>query len=137
MKRRTIYLLTSAVLAVVLVGVIAAIVVNRTTSNEGGIFSSDASILNKNALKDLPTKAASGAYLDRVGEGVTPPTNSWISGLALQEKPLAVFPMPLSFQALDTGFQVGLPTVVSDAKTITGGHAAGIEATVEGATKFE
>ena len=136
MKRRTIYLLTSAVLAVVLVGVIAAIVVNRTTSNEGGIFSSDASILNKNALKDLPTKAASGAYLDRVGEGVTPPTNSWISGLALQEKPLAVFPMPLSFQALDTGFQVGLPTVVSDAKTITGGHTAGIEATVEGATKF-
>jgi len=137
MKRRTIYLLTSAVLAVVLVGVIAAVVVNRTTSNEGGIFSSDASILNKNALKDLPTKAASGAYLDRVGEGVTPPTNSWISGLALQEKPLAVFPMPLSFQALDTGFQVGLPTVVSDAKTITGGHTAGIEATVEGATKFE
>ena len=136
MKRRTIYLLTSAVLAVVLVGIIAAVVVNRTTSNDGGIFSNDASILNKNALKDLPTKAASGAYLDRVGEGVTPPTNSWISGLALQEKPLAVFPMPLSFQALDTGFQVGLPTVVSDAKTITGGHTAGIEATVEGATKF-
>ena len=137
MKRRTIYLLTSAVLAAVLVGVIAAVVVNRTTSNKGGIFSNDALILNKNALKDLPTKAASGAYLDRVGEGVTPPTNSWISGLALQEKPLAVFPMPLSFQALDTGFQVGLPTVVSDAKTITGGHTTGIEATVEGATKFE
>jgi len=137
MKRRTIYILTSAVLAVVLVGVIAAVLVNRNTSTGGGIFSSDASILNKNALKELPTKAASGAYLERVADDVTPPTNSWISGLALQEKPLAVFPMPISFQALDTGFQVGLPTVVSDAKTITGGHTAGIEATVEGATKFQ
>jgi endo-1,3(4)-beta-glucanase len=137
MKRRTFFLLAGVLLIAILVGVGIAMLVNKGSSNKNGIFSSDTSILNKNALKDLPTKAASGVYLGRLADDVTPPTNSWISGLALQEKPLAVFPMPLSFQALDTGFQVGLPTVVSDAKTITGGHVAGIEATVDGATKFE
>ncbi|MDB5181034.1 MAG: Endo,3(4)-beta-glucanase [Candidatus Saccharibacteria bacterium] len=137
MKRRTTYILTSAVLAVVLIGVVAIVLVNRNTTNGLGLFSSDTSILNKNALKELPTKAASMASLNRIAEGVQPPTNSWISGLALQEKPLAVFPMPLSIQALDTGFQIGLPTIVSDAKTITGGHVAGIEVLVEGATQFQ
>jgi endo-1,3(4)-beta-glucanase len=137
MKRRTIYMLAGVLVAAVLVGVGVAVLINKKATNEGGIFSSDASILNKDALNDLPTKAASGAHLDRLAKDVTPPTNSWISGLALQEKPLAVFPMPLSFQALDTGFQIGLPTVVSDAKTITGGHVAGVEAMVEGATTFQ
>jgi len=137
MKRRTIFILAGVLVVAVLVGVGIAILINRSTSTEGGLFSNDASILNKNALKELPTKAASGAHLDRVAKDVTPPTNSWISGLALQDKPLAVFPMPLSFQAMDTGFQIGLPSVVSDAKTITGGHVAGIEASVEGATQFQ
>lgn len=135
MKRRTMYILTSAVLAVILIASIAASVVYRNTSI--GIFSSDASILNRDMLKQLPTKAVSGAYLKRLASDITPPTNSWISGLALQEKPLAVFPMPLSFQALDTGFQVGLPIVTSDAKTITGGHTAGIDAKIDGATQFQ
>jgi len=137
MKRRTIYIVTGSVLTVLLVGTVTAVLLSRSNSEGTGIFSSDASILNKDTLKELPTKAASTASFDRLANGVTPPTNSWISGLALQAKPLAVFPMPLSFQALDTGFEIGLPTVTSDAKTIIGGHVAEIDAKIDGVTKFQ
>jgi len=137
MKRRTLYILTGSTLAVILIGAITISVLKQENNDGTNIFSSDASILNKGALKELPQKAASTASLDRLADDVTPPTNSWISGLVLQDKPLAVFPMPYSLQALDTGFEVGLPTVTSDAKTITGGHAAGINANVQNATQFK
>jgi len=137
MKRRTLFTITGSALAVILIGSITAVLLYKNTPEGSDLFSSDASILSKDALKELPTKAASTANFDHLANGVTPPTNSWISGLALQAKPLAVFPMPFSFQALDTGFEVGLPTVTSDAKTITGGHVAEIDAKVEGATKFQ
>ena len=136
MKRRTLYILTGSTLTVLLIGILTVVLLSQKNSDGTNIFSADASILDKGAFNELPKKTASTASLKRVAGDVTPPTNSWISGLALQDKPLAVFPMPLSFQALDTGFEVGLPTVTSDAKTITGGHTPGVEAEVEGATQF-
>jgi endo-1,3(4)-beta-glucanase len=137
MKRRTIYIVSIA--AVIVIGAIVAVALslNKNSENGGSIFSQDESLLNRDVLGQLPQKAASSAHLDRLADDVTPPTNSWISGLALQQNPLAVFPMPLSFQALDSGFQIGLPSVTSDARNIIGGHTAGIEAQIQGATKFQ
>lgn len=137
MTRRTLYILIGSLLTILLMGIITVALLSRKNADGTSIFSTDTSILSKDALNELPKKTASTASLIRLADDVTPPTNSWISGLVLQEKPLAVFPMPLSFQALDTGFEIGLPNVTSDAKTITGGHVAGIDATVEGADKFK
>lgn len=137
MPRRTLYILISSLLTIILISIITVSLLSRKNPDGTGVFLTDTSILSKDALNELPKKTASTASLSRLAGDVTPPTNSWISGLALQEKPLAVFPMPYSFQALDTGFQIGLPNVTSDAKTITGGHVAGIDATVESADKFK
>ena len=137
MPRRKVYIVTGSILAVLLIATITVALLSRKNPDGTTVFSADASILSKDALNELPKKAASTASLARVADDITPPTNSWISGLVLQDKPLAVFPMPLSFQALDTSFQIGLPTVTSDAKTITGGHTPGVEAQVQGATQFK
>ncbi len=93
-------------------------------------------LVDQDTLDQLPVKNGSTADTSRVGEDIIPPTNSWISGMVLQEKPLAVYPMPLSFLAKDSGFEIGLPNVQSTATAITGGHVAGLAANIDGATKF-
>ena len=133
---KTTFVVSSIVIAVLAIGGFVTFLILHTVFHKNG-GGSDASIVDMNTLNSLPKKSASSAYFNRLASDVTPPTNSWISGLALQEKPLAVYPMPLSFQALDTGFQIGLPTITSDAKTITGGHTDGIDAQVQNATQFQ
>ncbi len=135
-RRKLLILIISVVLGLALIGVVAYALL-KPDENGATLFSKDASILDKPTLNELFQESASVANVSRLSDTLTPPTNSWISGLALQEKPLAVYPMPLSFQAVDTGFTVGLPKVVSAATTITGGHTPGIEASIQGATSFK
>ncbi len=59
---------------------------------------------------------------ERLGTGLTPPTNRWFSGLVFGSTPQPVFPLPLSFGLTSTGFAFGLPTVSTSAQTITGGY---------------
>jgi len=94
-------------------------------------------LVDPTTLDTLVKKSGSGAVTDRVDPSLIPPTNSWISGMALQNTPLPVFPMPLSFLANDSGFEIGLPTVQSQATTITGEHTAGISAKINEATSFK
>jgi endo-1,3(4)-beta-glucanase len=101
------------------------------------VLPEDDSILNRDALNTLPKQKGSSAYTGRLAADIIPPTNSWISGLALQKDPLPVFTMPLSFKASDRGFESGLPTITADATTITGGHTAGIEAKINGSSSFQ
>lgn len=93
-------------------------------------------LVDQSTLDALATKSGSTAFVGRIDKGIIPPTNSWISGMVLQQEPLAVYPMPLSFLARDTGFEIGLPTVQSQATVITGQHTPGITATVSSATGF-
>jgi endoglucanase Acf2 len=137
MSRNKILIISWTAAAALVVGGIILFRMLNHSSNNGGISGNDTSILDKATLDKLPKKAASSADFARIANDVTPPTNSWISGLALQQKPMAVYPMPLSFQASDTGFQVGLPIISSDTKTITGGHTVGIDAQVQTATVFQ
>ncbi len=94
-------------------------------------------LVDQATLNILPKKSASAANVSRLASGIIPPTNSWLSGMALQSNPLAVYPMPLSFLAKDSGFEVGLPIVTSEPTVISGGHAPGINANISGATSFQ
>lgn len=136
MRRRQALLIAGA--GVLFVGVaVGTFTLLKNVTNKANGISNDQSILDRKTLARLPEKSASAANLTRLASDVMPPTNSWISGLVLQDTPLAVYPMPLSFQASDTGFQVGLPTVTSAAEVITGGHSPGIEASLKDATIYQ
>lgn len=131
------FIVSSIIIAVLAIGGFVLYLFLRSTSHTNQSGGNDMSIVDTATLNSLPKKSASTAYLNRLANGVIPPTNSWISGLALQEKPLAVYPMPLSFQALDTGFQIGLPKVTSDSKTIIGAHTDDIDVQIQSATNFQ
>lgn len=94
-------------------------------------------LVDSATLATLPTKSASSADLSHLGPDILPPTNSWLSGMVLQKTPLAVYPMPLSFLAKASGFEVGLPTVSSTATSITGEHTAGVQAAISQASDFK
>ncbi|MNH50233.1 Glycosyl hydrolase family 81 [compost metagenome] len=94
-------------------------------------------LIDQSVLAALPKKDGSSADIRRVKNDILPPTNSWLSGMVLQSDPKAVFPMPLSFLAKDTGFEVGLPTVSSTDSVIAGGHVAGVDARIAGAASFQ
>ncbi|HEY8911842.1 glycosyl hydrolase [Lacisediminihabitans sp.] len=74
----------------------------------------------------LPAKSVGKVPTMRLAKGLAPPTNRWFSGLVFGEKPLPVFPLPLSFGLTDSGFTLGLPTVTTTPDTITGGNTPSI-----------
>lgn len=135
MSRRSIFLVLGSL--ILLGAAVGTYIVFKGAAKETSHEFPDKPILNRSVLASLPEKSASSADMTRLAEGIVPPTNSWISGAVLQEKPLAVFPMPLSFQASDTGFQIGLPEVTSSETAIIGGHTPGIEAEISGATSYQ
>ena len=94
-------------------------------------------LVNQAALDALNSKDSSTADITHLDSSIIPPTNSWLSGMVLQKTPQAVYPMPFSFLAKNAGFEIGLPTVVVAPSTITGGHIAGIDATISQATDFQ
>jgi endo-1,3(4)-beta-glucanase len=53
--------------------------------------------------------------IDRLATGLLPPTNRWYSGLVFGAHAQPVFPLPLSFELGESGFGVGVPTVVASA----------------------
>ncbi len=67
----------------------------------------------------LPQRSAGTPALNRLGDGLIPPTNRWFSGLVFGEQPQPVFPLPLSFGLTSTGFQFGVPTVTTTPGAIT------------------
>jgi len=66
----------------------------------------------------------------RLAEGLIPPTNRWFSGLVFGEDSMPVFPLPLSFQLTDSGFELGLPNVTTAPKVIMGGFVGHIGADI-------
>lgn len=72
-----------------------------------------AAVTKRKVAKVAPTRLAAG---------LVPPTNRWFSGLVFGAQPQPVFPMPLSAALTNSGIAVGLPQVVTSAKTIMGGN---------------
>jgi endo-1,3(4)-beta-glucanase len=134
MNRRKLVIIGSVGLAVIVatitIGVLAA---RKLIPNPLG---TSVTLVDQTTLNGLSKKDGSTADITRIDKSIIPPTNSWISGMVLQKTPLAVYPMPLSFLAKATGFEVGLPNVQSQPTVITGEHTPGITADLNGATGF-
>jgi endoglucanase Acf2 len=122
------------VISVVAVGTVVLLVNKHVIKNP--LVAIQAPLVDQATLNTLPKKSGSSAFTDRIDNSIIPPTNSWISGMVLQKTPLPVYPMPLSFLAKDTGFEIGLPNVQSQPTIITGEHTSGIVANIDGATSF-
>ena len=124
------------IIGIALVGFVAGLsviyLVNHSHDNTVQV-----SLVNQKTFETLPKKSASSAVTTRVGGEIIPPTNSWISGMVLQANPEPVYPMPLSFKADQTGFEIGQPIISSSATVISGGHIASVNATIVGAQDFK
>lgn len=80
------------------------------------------SLINKKDLGALTHATKSNVSTTRLAKDITPPTNKWFSGIALQETPQTVFPTPLAFTPTNTGFSYGLPGIESSADAIFATH---------------
>jgi hypothetical protein len=124
---------------VVFVGVIFAYLVLAAAvlalrQNETGHY--DVTQALETGLARLPKKQGSQADTSHVGNGVLPPTNSWISGAVLQREPQPVFPLPLSVKLSDTGYELGLPKVSVHDGVITAPHIPAVTVKVEDAVQM-
>jgi endo-1,3(4)-beta-glucanase len=136
MNRKKLSIIIGGIVTAIIVATITLtlLVVNKVIQNPLGAI--PIVLVDQTTLDGLSKKSGSSADTKRIDKSIIPPTNSWISGLVLQKTPLPVYPMPLSFLAKDTGFEVGLPNVQSTATVISGEHIPGITATIDGATSF-
>lgn len=78
----------------------------------------------------LPQRTITPLPPARLADGLIPPTNRWFSGLVFGDQSMPVFPMPLSFQLTESGFELGLPNVSTQPKVIMGGFVGDIAADV-------
>jgi endo-1,3(4)-beta-glucanase len=131
MKKMPLILLIA--IAVMIVAVGSSVLLRKQSSS----ISASTPLVKQSSLDTLAVKDGSTADTSRLAPTIIPPTNSWLSGMVLQQTPQAVYPMPLSFLAKQTGFEIGLPTITSTPTTITGGHTAGITAAINEATTFQ
>ncbi|HEY8992431.1 MAG TPA: glycosyl hydrolase [Candidatus Microsaccharimonas sp.] len=135
LNRKRIIILTSSVIAVSAIGTLALLVTNGVIRSP--LAPVNIVLVDQTTLDGLTKKNGSAANVDHIDSALIPPTNSWISGMVLQPTPLPVYTMPLSFLAKDNGFEIGLPTVQSTAKEITGQHTPGIIVDIDTATGFK
>ena len=75
----------------------------------------------------VPHRAGKDLAIERLADGLVPPTNRWFSGLVFGPEPLPVYPLPLSVDLDDQGFTFGRPNVVTSEKTIMGTHAPTVQ----------
>jgi endoglucanase Acf2 len=134
MSRR---LIISTIFAAAIIAIGSVVLLRRHTPSAHFSSASEAPLVTSSALDKLATKDASKIDTSHLASSITPPTNSWLSGMVLQRTPLPVFPMPLSVLARDNGVEIGLPTVSATQTTINGGHVGDINATITDATTFQ
>ena len=126
MSRRKIIFICAGLVIIVAI----SFLVHKQTSD-----SRSTTLVNPDVLARLPKESRSSAHTARLGSGIIPPTNSWISGMVLQKVPNPVYPMPYSVKATSSGFEMGLPQVSSTATEINGSHTPSLVADL-GATDF-
>lgn len=129
---RKTYVIVTIAIVVLVIGIGSILLVRKGSSN-----SNSTPLVNQSTLDAMTVKDGSTVDISHLADSIIPPTNSWLSGMVLQAVPKAVYPMPLSFLAKESGFEIGLPTITVDPKTITGGHIAGIDASIDTASGFQ
>lgn len=136
MTKKQLSLLSLACVALTSV-LVWALIASRAKDQPDSTSPSVTPLVSQSALDSLPKKSGSTADLSRLDSGVIPPTNSWLSGMVLQASPLPVYPMPLSFLAKDSGFEISLPVIRADERNIFGQHTPNLKASIESASKFK
>lgn len=131
MPRRTYVVISISLLVIGLVGMAVKFMASRHRPSNPS-----QPLVSQVALDSLPHKSASTADLSHLASGLLPPTNMWLSGMALQKTPQPVYPLPLSFRPQNSGFSIGLPTISSASDIISGEHVAGISASLGGSNSF-
>lgn len=95
------------------------------------------SLVDTGLLDAWPKVDRSKVDLSHMADGLTPPTNTWFSGMALQKDPEPVFSYPNSFRPTGDGFEFGLPTVSATSETISGPHTADVSVAIDGAVNYK
>ncbi|MGZ8804741.1 MAG: glycosyl hydrolase [Microbacterium sp.] len=86
----------------------------------------DASV--SETIAQLPQESLTPLPVNRLAEGLMPPTNRWFSGLVFGAEPQPVFPLPLAFSLTGAGFAFGVPPVQTGADTISAGPSEDVSA---------
>ena len=95
------------------------------------------SLVDDKFLSTLPQRDESDIDTSHIAPNITPPTNKWFSGFALQKTPRPGFAFPLSIAPQDGSFSVGLPQVRTAKKTITGAHRPDVSVMVTNAKTYQ
>jgi endo-1,3(4)-beta-glucanase len=95
------------------------------------------SLIDQDTLRGL--RQSSPDVIDRshLAPGLTPPTNKWFSGFALQAEPKPGYAYPNSYRPTTDGLEVSLPKVTATKDSITGPHAPDVRLRFEGATGYK
>ncbi len=124
-------MLIITIVSIIIVAAIAAIIflaVRNTSSSQ--------SLINKDYFATLTKQENEKISTMRLANGLTPPTNKWFSGIALQETPKTVFPTPLAFTPTDTGFNFGLTGVEASANVIIASNRNEVQVEIASADSY-
>ena len=124
-------------------GVIAYILLTQSDSRLNQFLTKDdenksVSLVQSDALDALAKKSAAEPPIDmsHLSDSITPPTNKWFSGFALQADPKPGFFYPGSFRPTNSGFEIGMPNVNVGPDSIIAPHAADLVVTFQGADAY-
>jgi len=95
------------------------------------------SLINRATLASLHPVANDRFDYRHLAPNLTPPTNKWFSGFALQTTPRPGFSYPNSFKPTNYGFEMSLPQVETSATLINGIHRADIVARIAKASQYK
>lgn len=126
--------------AVIIGGIVTIFLLSQGDSGTEKISTKErtsVSLIDKAFLGGLPKVDRSNVDATRLVDGMTPPTNTWFSGLALQKDPKPAFSYPNSVRPTNTGFELGLPNVSATSESIIGPHSADMVVTIEGAMSYK
>ncbi len=136
--RQRIPLVTLAVLVIAVgAGIVVYVMGIRSESTGSGQSGKVVSLVDESLLNELPKVDRTKADTSHLAKGLTPPTNTWFSGMALQASPEPVFSYPNSFRPTDAGFEMGLPVVSASAESIIGPHNTDLTVRIAQATRYE
>lgn len=125
-KRRTLIAASSLACAAVVAGCTTGATEPPESRNPAPPSAVGAAVLPDEVTQPLvdalPSQEGPPIALDRLAEGLVPPTTTWFSGLVFGDDPQPVFPLPHSFALADGGFSFGVPEVTSAPGVISAPH---------------
>lgn len=134
-KKHTRFRIGKRVIVGALLGVVVAVVVVGAGMSYQK-KSKQSVLIDPATLARYEKRDASGIDRSRLASGVTPPTNTWYSAIALTSNPEPVVAYPNSYQVQPGGLKMGLPTVEVSANAVESMHRLGASIEIQGAVDY-